>query len=268
VKAVCRKCGTTLRIPKASNEEKATPPSEAKPRSRRGRRSPSLPPVISMSVRTSASRDYLAIGVVVAAILVLLTASVWVIVDIHRFFSGGPGAALTQMIREITAPQTPTPEKPARVGVPANPKVQKRLNKGHRHFYAEQYQDALIQYQAAVDLDPKNADTYFWRGRARLKLGRYDRAVEDFNQVLVYKPEHRRACDNLGWLYMKTQDYEKSLDYLNKSLQLKPDHAWAYYTRSHVFFKAGRKVPALADARKACLLGYKKGCSFYEKLKE
>jgi tetratricopeptide (TPR) repeat protein len=74
------------------------------------------------------------------------------------------------------------------------------------------------------------------------------------------KPRYSPAYDNLGWLFMRRDDFDESLSNLNKSIDLKPDNGWAHYMRGRVFFKKGDFKKAVENAEAACKLGYKDGC--------
>jgi tetratricopeptide (TPR) repeat protein len=62
---------------------------------------------------------------------------------------------------------------------------------------------ALGDYNAALQLEPRNVDALYHRGSVFEKLGRLDDAITDFSGVLTLDPNHikasyaRGACRNL-----------------------------------------------------------------------
>jgi len=62
---------------------------------------------------------------------------------------------------------------------------------------------------------------YFLRGKAYVKLGQYQRAIEDFNEAI----------------------------------RLKPDYVSAYINRGGAYFKQGDNKLSCRDAQKACAMG-------------
>ena len=112
----------------------------------------------------------------------------------------------------------------------------------------------------AIEIDPENAEAYFWRSRTFIRMGQYDDAIEDLKEVVELNPRYSPAYDNLGWLFMRRNKYDQSLVYLNKSIELKPDNGWAHYMRSRIHFKQGDLQNALENARTACKLDYQDAC--------
>ena len=63
--------------------------------------------------------------------------------------------------------------------------------------------ESLADYNTALDMDPKNIDARFYRGRVLERMGKLDQAIADFSAVLEKDPNHikasyaRGACQNL-----------------------------------------------------------------------
>jgi tetratricopeptide (TPR) repeat protein/cellulose biosynthesis protein BcsQ len=53
----------------------------------------------------------------------------------------------------------------------------------------EKLEDAVKDYNRAIDLSAKNPDAFLWRGEARSKSGNYDGAIADFDQAINLRPE-------------------------------------------------------------------------------
>ena len=140
------------------------------------------------------------------------------------------------------------------------------LRKAYSFYRKRRYQDAIKEFNEAVKNSPYDPDIYYWRGRAYIFLKRYDNAIDDFEKVIELNPEYVKAYNNLGWLYGIRHEYEKSIDYLSHSIELKPDNGWAYYSRARGYFETGRIKEAKQDLRRACKLGYSKGCDIYKRL--
>lgn len=264
-KAVCKKCGATMLIKKDAATAQIDPAGEeaaAATHYENTRSQSELPSVLSMSKQSQAPRDYLAIGVVTLALVILVAAGV--------FASAGFYNAVLQPLKSITGFLSSSSEyQKGRADQPAGKKLspQKRTKKaeehmraGKKHYNAKRYRKARKEYTRAIRMSPQNANAFFWRGRTFLKTKNHDKAIADFKKAVSLKPGYRAAYDNLGWLYLKRGEYVKSLNYLNKSIELKPDNGWAYHTRAKIHFTNGDKAQALKDAEKACQNGYQKGC--------
>jgi Flp pilus assembly protein TadD len=60
--------------------------------------------------------------------------------------------------------------------------------------------DAMTYFTKAVELDPKRADSYYYRGLAALQLGKNNNAKADFEQVIALAPDSSEAGDAKQYL--------------------------------------------------------------------
>jgi tetratricopeptide (TPR) repeat protein len=211
-----------------------------------------VPSVLAMSAHNRGQRDYLAIGVVVVALFVLIAGGLYVALYVNKSLAKGPLDSITKFMDDITEAR----------------KAKKYMRRGYDHYKQKRYKKAVAEYNKALQIDSSNPQAYFWRARCRLSTGQYDKAIADFNKAVKFDPNYSKAYDNLGWLYMKRGEFDKSIGFLNKSIKLKPDNGWAYYTRAHIRIEQGNVEKGLIDANKACKMGYEDGCKIYKKYKQ
>lgn len=242
-----------------SIEGRATPPG---PHITAVRTGDDIPSVLSMSNKHKAPRDYLALGVVIAAFVILVSAGIFVIRDFQSAISK-PIKAVSGFLDSFSELGKDLPDKKTTVKKKAK-KSNRLVKRGYKHYKAKRYRKALEDYNKAIKTNPQNAKAYFRRGRVFVKTDRHNKAIEDFKRSAALRPGYAPAYDNLGWLYMKRGEYENSLNYLNKSIELKSDNGWTYYTRARVHYEMEDRGKALEDAQKACQIGYKQGCRRYE----
>ena len=55
----------------------------------------------------------------------------------------------------------------------------------------KQYNEAIKDYNQAIELDPKHANAYYNRGIAKALLKQYDEAIKDYNQAIELNPSMR-----------------------------------------------------------------------------
>ena len=68
-------------------------------------------------------------------------------------------------------------------------RVARHLTRCLRYFYQEEYRDALVEIDKAIDLNPNIALAYARRGSIYYKLGDFDRATMNWNIALKLDPE-------------------------------------------------------------------------------
>jgi len=69
-----------------------------------------------------------------------------------------------------------------------NQKAQKFMLKGDSLIEKGKYEEALLCYEEAVSIDPKDPGLWNKKGITLRSLGRYDEAVECFNKSLKISP--------------------------------------------------------------------------------
>lgn len=96
------------------------------------------------------------------------------------------------------------------------------------HQALEQYNEAMLDYTKAIQLNPKMTDAYY--NRAYINLTRKDienpdleKIVQDLEKALEFDPNFVDALYAMACAQKKLGDYHKTLEYLEKLLQLQPD---------------------------------------------
>jgi tetratricopeptide (TPR) repeat protein len=247
------------------------PESKPEPQISDTRITEALPSVMSMASQEKVTRDYLAIGVVSFALILLMVACFYLIANIKKDFISKPFKSVSGLLDEITefskffiddiSKSKGSQKKQAQ-------KARKHMRRGYDHYKDQRFKEALTEYSNAVKLDPINPDAYFWRARTLIKMRQFDKALTDLQKSVKLNPRHSKALDNLGWIYMMRGEYDESISYLNKSIQLQPDNGWAHYTRGHIYLKIGDRQKGLIDAEKACKMGYQDGCKIFNQHKD
>ncbi len=89
----------------------------------------------------------------------------------------------------------------------ANPALE-HLEQGNTYADQEQWDEAIVQYTKAIELDPELALAYNNRGWAYNETGQWDLAIADCNKAIELDPELAMAYYNRGTAY----DYKGELD--------------------------------------------------------
>src|SRR5205085_2424596 len=84
--------------------------------------------------------------------------------------------------------------------------------------------------------------------------GDYDRAIQDYDQVIRLKPDHFRAFNNRGNAYEHKADYDRAIQDYDQAIRLKPDYPTAFYNRGHAYQHKGDYDRAIQDYDQAVRL--------------
>ena len=85
------------------------------------------------------------------------------------------------------------------------------------------YQQAIDNFNEAIELDPEYADVYNNRGVAYAILGDNDQAIADFNKVLEIEPNDTQAYLNRGLTYKTLGQINEAIIDYERALELSTD---------------------------------------------
>ncbi|MEI0510002.1 tetratricopeptide repeat protein [Brachyspira intermedia] len=60
------------------------------------------------------------------------------------------------------------------------------------------YEEAIVYYNKAIELDPNYTDAYNGREKAKNDLGKYEDSIKDFNKVIELTPNYTNAYYDRG----------------------------------------------------------------------
>jgi tetratricopeptide (TPR) repeat protein len=115
---------------------------------------------------------------------------------------------------------------------------------GMRHLRAEQYLDAQLCCQQALEADPDHADTLHLMGLLSFHAAQYDLAVEWFSRAngQEAKPQYLAS---LGTALQNLGRFEEALEVFDKAVQLKPDVGVLWKFRGNALVKLDRRDQAI-----------------------
>ncbi|MCZ6701547.1 MAG: tetratricopeptide repeat protein [Ignavibacteria bacterium] len=148
-----------------------------------------------------------------------------------------------------------------------NPKYAEAYNeRGVVYDDKGQYDLAISDYTKAIEINPKLAEVYNNRAFAYYAKGQHDLAISDFNRALEINPKFAIAYNNRGLAYYAKGQYDEAISNYTKAIKINPKYAAAYNNRGFLYFvKLGNNVKGCADFNKVCELGE---CSSYNILKQ
>lgn len=85
---------------------------------------------------------------------------------------------------------------------------------GEAAVEAQNWQQAIIHFQQAADLDPGDADAFNMLAYSQRKNGDLDSAFTNYNKALVIDPDHEQAREYLGEAYLQAGDLDSALEQL------------------------------------------------------
>ena len=94
------------------------------------------------------------------------------------------------------------------------------LNKASAEIRLEDFTNALEDYNKAIEIEPRNANIYNYRGLVNFKLGYYLDAVNDYNNALDLEPNSGLTYYNRGMTYLKLSEKQKACTDFHKACKM------------------------------------------------
>ena len=130
------------------------------------------------------------------------------------------------------------------------------LNRGLAYYDLGDLEQAVEDYSQAILLNPKDARAYTNRGVVYFDLGQDKQAVEDYNQALLIDSEFADAYFNRGLVYMELDEFKAAVRDFSTAIDLNPDDAEAYAYRGLTFRFLDMEATTQEDFDQALLLGF------------
>lgn len=140
-----------------------------------------------------------------------------------------------------------------------NKTPQEYYNKGIEEANQENYDEALEDFNKAIELKPEYTQAYINRAYyAKENLGDYKGAIEDYIIAINMSTDDNdaHAYSNMAFAKMKIKDYKGALDNIKFSLTLDSINPYAYRNKALIFLALNNKHVACVDLQKAIELGY------------
>ena len=133
-------------------------------------------------------------------------------------------------------------------------------NRGMVYDNMGRFDKAIEDFDKAIALNPSYLDAYNNRGLVFKEMGRFDKAIEDFDKATALNPSDPDPYYNRGVAFAEMGKFDKAIDQFDKTININPKYTAAYGERGKVYIKTGNKKLAVSNFQKACDLGDGAGC--------
>ena len=121
------------------------------------------------------------------------------------------------------------------------------LQRGEGYSHLKQYERALEDYNLALRYKPNSAIAHSDRGDAYSSLGQFDRAAADAEKAVALDPHFVLGYITLGIALTYKHEYDRAIAVLSKGLTLDPKNIALYVNRSNAYSGKDELDLAIAD---------------------
>jgi tetratricopeptide (TPR) repeat protein len=123
--------------------------------------------------------------------------------------------------------------------------------RGEGHRLAARNDDALADFDRAIELNPTAAWAIGSRGQTYHAMGRWNDALADYSRAFELRPDQAWAIAYRAETHRLNGQYGDALADFDRAIELNPSDAWAIARRGQTHHAIGRWNNALADYTRA-----------------
>ena len=127
--------------------------------------------------------------------------------------------------------------------------------RGLAYAFKNNYDSAIVNYTIAIQLNPNDDLNYVVRGNAYKRKFDYDSAIEDYTIAIQLNPNDDSNYLSRGEAYSNKFDYDSAVKDYTKVTQLEPDQPVGYLRRGQAYYQSGDYNNAIVDYTQAVQLG-------------
>ena len=126
------------------------------------------------------------------------------------------------------------------------PSTSDYFRRAERAYSEAQYEEAILNYDKAIELDPEDSEMYHWRALAKRALGQNNDAIDDLDKMVEidgspYTYEVR------GKVLLKLKRHQQAIADFSKMIEIAPDVPFGYFRRGNAKYELEQYEEAIAD---------------------
>lgn len=122
--------------------------------------------------------------------------------------------------------------------------VKWHMDRGRSFNRGGDVERAIVEFEAALVVDPGSAEAHYSLGHSMVLLGNLDAARGEFEETVRLQPDHASALQNLGTLEARRGGFDAAVGYFERLVQVQPFAAEGWRNLALAQTRTG----ALADA--------------------
>ena len=109
--------------------------------------------------------------------------------------------------------------------------LESRYFRGMTYGQSGQHDHALADFTAILDKQPRDARAYYGRGAVRLEKDEFEDAIHDFTTAIEIDSRYVDAYLGRGFAFLRHEEYDRAISDFSTAIELNPQSANAYHGR-------------------------------------
>jgi tetratricopeptide (TPR) repeat protein len=129
--------------------------------------------------------------------------------------------------------------------------AQARNSLGVAYYQMGRVDDALVQLNEALRLEPEHTVANFNVALIAMMQGRLEEAATHLQRAIAVRPDYAEAHNNLGVVLMRQGSFDPAIAQFQEVLRIHPDGGDAHYNLARALLASGRVNDAVDHLRRA-----------------
>jgi tetratricopeptide (TPR) repeat protein len=125
------------------------------------------------------------------------------------------------------------------------------IGRGCYFFEREKYEEAIQNFDKALELDPKFTSTLGLKGKTLMKMGKFDDAIQILDKALELDPKCIPALGYKGEALITMKKFEEAIKNYDKMLEIEPQNPKTWFNRGVSLVNLKRLKEAIENFDKA-----------------
>ncbi|MBD2775306.1 serine/threonine-protein kinase [Iningainema tapete] len=120
-------------------------------------------------------------------------------------------------------------------------------NRGQELYKLQSYEEAVIAFDQAIQIQPDYYQAWYNRGNALRGLKKNSQAIASYDQAIQIKRDLPEAWYSRGMVLYTWGRYDEAIESYDQAIQIKQDHPDTWYYRGMALYRIGRYILAIAS---------------------
>jgi len=117
--------------------------------------------------------------------------------------------------------------------------LEARRARGLVYEYTTNYDEAIVEFEAAIQLNPFIADLHIFLAKNYRTIGEDSKAIREYNNAITLNPTDAEPYAGLSRTYAKLGEYANSVSFGEKAVERDPTDPYLYGNLGVVYYRQG-----------------------------